>query len=443
MHRRLAAGLAGTALVFAAAVPATAPAQDYPAAGKPGVAQKKPKGPFRTLKVCKKGCAYKKVGKAVKAARPGDTVKIGRGTYREGVQLAGKGKRYIKIIGDPAKPSSVVFDGKGLKGPASQNAILVNGADGVTIRGITAKHYKANGFFVVNVDGYTLRDLNATLTGVYGIYAFNSTGGTMRDSEASWNNDGGFYIGQTPKQAKPKRSVVTNVRAYGNVIGFSGTNMRYVTITKSEFFNNGTGIVPNALTSEKFPPAENNVIADNDVFWNNFNYYRGAPFALRDSAGESTPYPVGVGILLFGSRNTRVENNRVYGNWLGGAGMVQQFLLKDESAKDLIGNSITGNVFGVGGTDPNGRDILYDGNGSGNCVGNNTGVQRTMPENGSTFAPCPFTGANAFDPAVQSELVNYALDETHEKYWITGPHAAKPGYQPLVRYADYAGPKPR
>ena len=157
----------------------------------------------------------------------------------------------------------------------------VNGADQVTVRGFTAQHYKANGFFFVNVDGYTARDLQALQTGTYGIYAFNSVGGTIRDSVAAWNNDSGFYIGQTPPQVTPKRSIVRDVTSYGNVIGFSGTNMRYVTIEHSRFYNNGTGIVPNALHSEKYAPPEDNVITDNDVFWNNFDYFQGAPFKIR------------------------------------------------------------------------------------------------------------------------------------------------------------------
>ena len=110
----------------------------------------------------------------------------------------------------------------------------------------------------------------------------------MANSEASWNNDSGFYIGQTPAQTKPIRSIVANVKSYGNVLGFSGTNMRYVTITKSQWFNNGIGIVPNALDSEKYAPPEDNVITDNDIFWNNFNYYAGAPFKLKNAARPST-----------------------------------------------------------------------------------------------------------------------------------------------------------
>ena len=56
--------------------------------------------------------------------------------------------------------------------------------------------------------------------------------------------------------------------------------MRYVTITNSRFYNNAAGLIPNALDSEKFPPAEDNIIRDNEIFWNNFNFHKGAPFKI-------------------------------------------------------------------------------------------------------------------------------------------------------------------
>src|SRR5947199_1041847 len=378
------------AAAVAGALTAAAPALavDYPAPAKPGAAQDKPTGPLHTLRVCKHGCRYRTIGAAADAARAGDTIKVAHGTYHEGVSLRGAGKRYVRIVGDAAHPAKVVLDGRGLKGAKAQNGIVVNGADEVTIRGLTATGYKGNGFFMVNDDGYTLANLRAMQTGVYGLYAFNSRGGTMRDSEAAWNNDGGLYIGQTPVQTKPKRSLVTGIRSYGNVLGFSGTNMRYVTITKSQFFNNGTGIVPNALDSEKFAPPEDNVITGNDVFWNNFDYYRGAPFKVRSSA-TSVPYPVGVGILLFGGRRTRVEHNRVYGNWLVGIGAMQQLLLKQRDAQDLVGNVVQGNEMGLGGADPNGRDLFYDGNGTVNCFSHNAGSMEHLPADGPTVSAVP------------------------------------------------------
>ena len=149
--------------------------------------------------------------------------------------------------------------------------------------------------------------------------------------------------------------------------------------------------------------------------------------------------------LLFGSRTTRIEDNRIYGNQLAGAGMTQQFILtKIPAAKDLIGNQIIGNAFGLNGTDPNARDLFYDGNGSGNCISGNTGVAVTVPADASTFAACPFTGANAFNGDVQSQLVNFALDSTHEKYLVKTPHAPRTdGIVPLEAYATYTGEKPK
>ena len=52
-----------------------------------------------------------------------------------------------------------------------------------------------------------------------------------------------------------------------------GTNSKYVVIKDSNFYNNGVGIVPNTLDSEPFEPNGSGVIKDNNIFWNNFNYF--------------------------------------------------------------------------------------------------------------------------------------------------------------------------
>jgi hypothetical protein len=427
------------ATIASLALAAPAMAASYPPPSDPGKVQAKPKGPFHTLKVCakgkkKKGC-FKTIQKAVNKARPGDTIKVPHGTYKEGVQIKGAKKRYIKLIGDVAHPDKVVLEGKSLKGVAKANGVVINGANEVTIRGIQAQHYNGNGFFAVNVRGYHLNDLIAKEVGVYGLYAFNSIGGEMRRDIAAWNNDSGYYIGQTPVQTKPVRSIISDVVAYGNVLGYSGTNSRYVTITKSKWFNNGTGIVPNALDSEKFPPPEENVITDNDIFWNNFDYYKGAPFKLRKPATGDVPYPTGVGVLLFGGRHNTISNNRIYGNFSVGAGMLEQFLLKN-AVRDgtLVGNQIINNQFGLNGTDLNGRDIFYDGNGNDNCISGNTGVQVTEPTDAGTFVPCPFSGANTYNEQSRNTAVGYAVAPDQETAWIRHDHVAQAGIQPLERY---------
>lgn len=425
-------------LVFAATaalmLPALASAADYPLPANPGKPSPRPGG-SATLTVCKKGGKYKTIQAAVTAARSGDTIKICDGTYQEAatttlaVQIEGAAKNRIKLIGNAKNPSKVVIDAAG-----KLDGIIINAANDVTLQGITAKNYFGNGFFAVNVNGYVMDHLRAyggakTGDNSYGLYAFNSIGGTMTNDEAYYNTDAGFYIGQTPVQVKPKRSIIKNISAWGNVLGWSGTNMRYVTITKSRFFNNGTGVVPNALTSELYPPEEDNVISDNDIYWNNYNYYRGSAFPKVTPGTGGIPYPVGIGLLLFGGRRQVVSNNRVFGNWGAGIGLVEQLTMShsgtgydhsqpvgDQPWK-LKDNRITGNIMGNGGKDLNARDLAYDGSGSGNCFSDNKlsgGVVATTPAFTPTaFPACNPVGqpgpVNVFNGPAQDEAVNWAL----------------------------------
>ena len=425
-------------LVFAATaalmLPALASAADYPLPANPGKPSPRPGG-SATLTVCKKGGKYKTIQAAVTAARSGDTIKICDGTYQEAatttlaVQIEGAAKNRIKLIGNVKNPSKVVIDAAG-----KLDGIIINAANDVTLQGITAKNYFGNGFFAVNVNGYVMDHLRAyggakTGDNSYGLYAFNSIGGTMTNDEAYYNTDAGFYIGQTPVQVKPKRSIIKNISAWGNVLGWSGTNMRYVTITKSRFFNNGTGVVPNALTSELYPPEEDNVISDNDIYWNNYNYYRGSAFPKVTPGTGGIPYPVGIGLLLFGGRRQVVSNNRVFGNWGAGIGLVEQLTMSQSGTGydhsqpvgdqpwKLKDNRITGNIMGNGGKDLNARDLAYDGSGSGNCFSDNKlsgGVVATTPAFTPTaFPACNPVGqpgpVNVFNGPAQDEAVNWAL----------------------------------
>ena len=420
--RILLAALAAAALL----APATASAQTYPKPQDPGPVQSKPKGPHKTLTVCKKKgrCDFTKIQKAVDKARAGDTIRVRNGVYREAVKVNGKKKRYLKLIGNPRNPEKVLLRARG----SMQNGIAVNAADEVTVDGFMARGYKSNGYFFTNLTGYTMNHLIARQTGVYGLYAFNTIGGRMLNSEAYYVNDGAFYIGQTPPQAKPVRTIVRNVEGWGSPLGFSATNMRYVTITKSRFYNNAAGIVPNALDSEKFPPPEDNAIIDNDIFWNNFNYHQGKPpFTVRKD-GNAALVPIGTGILLLGGRDHRIENNRIHGNFLTGVAAIEGVLLqKFPEAKSLEGNVVRNNQFGRNGTDANGTDLMYDGNGKDNCWSLD-GVNATFPADRSTFAGCG--GPNAFSPDVQAQMLGLT-GENALKAWVKHAHPAIKGYTPL------------
>ena len=81
------------AVLLALLVPGAAFAQTYPDPAEPGPVQEPPKGPHKTYTVCKKGCDFTKIQKAVNKAKAGDTVRVKNGTYRESVQIDGAKKR--------------------------------------------------------------------------------------------------------------------------------------------------------------------------------------------------------------------------------------------------------------------------------------------------------------------------------------------------------------
>lgn len=330
--------------------------------------------------------------------------------------------------------------GDSAKVPA-QNAIEGRNVQGVTLKNIYGSNYQNNGFFVwASVDpasgercsNYTMDNLLASGNRAYGLFGRNCTGGKMLNSTA-WNSgDSGFYIGETPCddynwtnhgtnpkpcQAEPKWSLIDNAEAFQNTLGFSGTNAKYVEIKDSAFYNNGSGIVPNALDSEHYEPPGWLKIHDNDVFWNNYNYYctgmapatcGGTAFhtvsgGLGELLGEQVNFPMGVGVMLFGTDSAKVYENNIFGNEKWGVATFSSPVWegldieanKGDDGKSL-NNQFIDNKMGRNGVDPNGFDFLYDSTGGGNCWQGNTAnpavtyVMGTGPKTQAQLYPaCP------------------------------------------------------
>jgi hypothetical protein len=234
--------------------------------------------------------------------------------------------------------------------------------------------------------------------------------------------DGSYYVGQTPRQTKPLRTTIRNVVGWGSVIGYTGTNSRYVTISRSQFFNNAVGMAPNSLDSEKFPPNEQNVFSGNRVFWNNFDVYRGRP-PYKPNRAEQFVYPPGIGLFLLSGRDNLVEGNQIYGNQLAGLGIAQNPFLKRPADGEMQRNRFNANAFGLGGQDRNGRDLVYTGNGVGNCFTQNTGIQTSMPA-AETLPGCPFTGPNQASQEAFNALADWAVAGNYRAGWVAQPHAA-------------------
>lgn len=408
----------------------------------------------RTFEACKRGCPYRTIQEAVDAAgsfkakrddaRARVKVAVRPGKYREGVVLDGTLKRKsfdgLVIEGTKKNRRRTVLEGKNAKGElgAAQNGIEAIGVDGLVIRNMWARNYQSNGFFIRAAggggglygaggggrpcDGYTMDNLLASGNRSYGLFAKGCRGGRMVNSAAFRHGDAGFYVGETPCdrrswtnhgvvpppppcQRKPRWTLLKNLRSYENVLGYSGTNSKYVKIVESAFFNNGAGIVPNTLDSEGFEPNGWNLIARNDVFWNNYNYFlansgvRTVSPGLGQLGGATVNYPTGVGIVVYGGAGNVVRRNDVFGNYKWGiasfSGPGEVFVANEGDDAKNVNNRYLENTMGRGGADPNGEfDFWNDNTGGGNCWAANSAAATFAPGNGKVppsriYPACP------------------------------------------------------
>jgi parallel beta-helix repeat protein len=412
--------------------------------GKKKGGKKKNKVPkSKTWEVCKHGCKYKTIQKAVDAAgsykakkkykKVKAYVKIKPGKYVEGVVLDGTKKKKnfdgLTIAGINKNAKKAILEGKNAKGELgpAQNGIEAVDVNGLVLKNMWARNYESNGFFVhaatqtgQECDGYTMNNLLASANRSYGLFAKGCLGGKMINSAGYHHGDSAFYVGETPCdstkwtnheipapvcQKKPKWTVLKNDVSYENVLGFSGTNSKYVEIVDSDFYNNGLGIAPNTLDSEGYEPNGWMRIERNNVFWNNYNYFlAGSAFhtvsgGLGKVGSATVNYPTGVGIVLMGSDGNIVKNNNIFGNYKWGIASFSApgeiYVANEGDDAKNVNNQIVENAFGRDGTDPNGEyDIWDDASGGGNCWSGNSGNPTFAPGNGkesvaSIYPPCP------------------------------------------------------
>jgi parallel beta-helix repeat protein len=399
----------------------------------------------KVFEACKHGCKFNTIQKAVNAAgsfkfkkanaKVKVTVAVKPGKYVEGVVLDGTAKKKsfdgLTIEGTKKSRKKTILEGKNAKGElgAAQNGVEAISVDGLVLRNMWARNYQSNGFFVhasreegQHCNGYTMDNLLASDNRSYGLFAKNCLGGKMINSAGYHQGDSAFYVGETPCdsqswtnhgvapppkpcQRKPKWTLLKNDRSYENVLGYSGTNSKYVKIIESAFYNNGAGIVPNTLDSEGFEPNGWNIFEHNDVFWNNYNYFlAGSSFhtvsgGLGQLAGATVNYPTGVGIVLYGGANNIVKHNNVFGNYKWGiasfSGPGEVFVANVGDDAKNINNQISENTMGREGADPNGEfDFWNDNTGGGNCWSGNSGNSTFAPGNGSAplskiYPACP------------------------------------------------------
>lgn len=321
------------------------------------------------------------IQEAVDAARPGDTVEIGPGTYAESVAVATDD---LRIRGTDR--NDVVIDGSDVK----SNGIVVT-SDRVVVENLTVQNFTLNGVLVTGmsdetgglargsdgyerldpeqfppVSGFAVRYVTATNNGLYGIYAFDSQDGMIANSYASGSSDSGIYVGQC---TECNIAVRDNVAEY-NAVGYEHTNASdSVVVAGNRFSSNRLGVTLLSDYQEAFIPLSGVNLTGN---------------AIVDNAEAATPSHAeggfGIGVGISGAQDIDLDSNLIAGHPRAGVEIT--------STEDLppTGNSMSKNLFA-----DNRFDLAYAASerapGSGNCVDGEIG--ETYPSDLPATWICP------------------------------------------------------
>ena len=140
-----------------------------------------------------------------------------------------------------------------------------------------------------------------------------------------------------------------------------------------------TTTVPASFPTRSIPrsssPTPTGRSANNDIFWNNFNYFLPKSPVKTVSGGlgmigdRTVNYPTGVGVVLFGSDGWLVKNNNIFGNFMWGAAAVLGSVQRRGGQRE---QHLRRQQDGPNGTDTNRFDFFNDGSGKGNCFKGNS-----------------------------------------------------------------------
>lgn len=239
---------------------------------------------------------------AVDRARPGDTIRLLRGTYDGGVlvrkrlTIRGAGDKTVLRPGGTDHCAAVKWAGTG---------ICVIGRPGHPVRGVTVRDlivrkFAKNGVFGQFTDRLTVERVLATGNGEYGISEFNSTRGRFVHDWALDNGDeAGFYVGDI---ADAHGTIVAGNRSSGNAIGLLVRHARNVRAWENDLVGNCVGV---ALVDDGQKGGQGNT-----KVWRN-NVSRNS---RECSPHEEVPPLGGTGVLFFGGDHNVVEKNVVMDN---------------------------------------------------------------------------------------------------------------------------------
>ncbi|MFF8971059.1 nitrous oxide reductase family maturation protein NosD [Streptomyces sp. NPDC014995] len=283
------------------------------------------------------------IQKAVDAAKPGDTVLLAPGTYREsvkigtsGLTLRGAGRGTVISPGTAKAAGSCAKAGNGICVEGKKNRPVRN----VTVDSLTVTRFTKSGVSAVWTDRLTVRNVTAAKNGVWGIAQERSVRGVFRKNTARDNGDAGLFLANTISAeegaADTRGAVVERNRLEGNRIGVTVRRLRNLTVTHNHLTGNCAGVF--LVGDENKPKAGALTVSDNRIKRNN----KSCPKTPRLDALQ------GSGIVLTGVEDTVVTRNEIRDNvgaspLSGGIVLFKSFVGTPSERNRITGNVLSGN----------------------------------------------------------------------------------------------------
>ena len=246
---------------------------------------------------------------AIDAARPGDTVRVAAGEFREnltittnGITLRGAGSGKHGTLLTPASDAQ----SSECTGWHRRERDLRHEANHVTVKDLTVAGFPSTGIYAYEAEDYTVARVRARDNQGYGIAGFELAGVRYLDSVATENHAPGIYIGDSPDaQAVVSGNTATSNGVGGEGFGFLFRDSSHGLVVGNHASGNCVGF---HFLDHRFNPDE--PLSDWTAEGNTATHNNGA------CPNVPTIFPAfsGTGILLFGANDVRVSRNLVVGN---------------------------------------------------------------------------------------------------------------------------------
>jgi parallel beta-helix repeat protein len=304
------------------------------------------------------GC-FAKIGDAVAASAPGDTILVGEGTYAESVVV----DRTVALIG--ADPDDVVIDATGLSWGINVDGLDHPGAvDHVVVRNLTVKNANNEGILVSNASDVTIAG-NRVLNNNQGLDVSTVTCPTVAPPDTHPGED--FDCGEGIHLSGVDHSTVTsNLVAHnsGGILLSDDSGPTHDNLIAGNVVRDNPSDCGITLASHRPVPPNgvfHNTISDNESARNG-RAVNGAGAGV----GLFTPIP---GTATYGNV---VLHNRLFDNGLPGVAMHSHAPGQNLNDNAIVGNDIAGNGADTDDTatpGPTGINVASGRDMNGNVVG--------------------------------------------------------------------------